>query len=175
MKPALATGYSLAELLVVIAIIVVLGAVFIPGLDSLRSRPTLVSTITKLEDLIITARNSANSTNNVSTMVQFDGFGGVALYQVDQQIDVCPGGFAWGTPEVSLRLDGLLIGGAGMARELCFAAGGELLSSGLGTPIRYEISRGADEYAYRLTVWPRSSSLQREQRENQGAPWTLMP
>lgn len=165
----------MAELLVVIAIIVILGAVFVPGLDSLTSRPTLVSTVAKLEDLIITARNNSKSTNTVSTMVQFDGNGGAELYRVSQSINACPGAFAWGAPEVSFLLDGVVIGGGQMAANLCFGSDGSVLRSGAGFPIRYEITRGDNEYAYRLTIWPRSGSVQREQRQNQGAPWILLP
>ncbi len=175
MKQRQTLGYSLSELLVVIAIIVVLGAVFVPGLDSLRSRPTLVAAISKLEDLIISARTIATSTGRISTMVQIGQNGLVELYQVDQQIAGCPGVVDWGVPELSLAIDGVVVGGAQMARNLCFSINGLVLQNGTGFPVRYEVTRGADEYSYRLSVWQRSGSVQREQRQNQGAPWALLP
>lgn len=175
MRAGQTLGYSLVELLVVIAIVVILGAVFIPGLDSLRSRPTLLSAVSKLEDLIITARTTANSTDGVSSMVHLQQNGLVELYQVNAAISGCPGGAAWGAPELSLSIDGVIIGGSELTPNLCFSSDGQVLQSGGSFPVRYEVSRGVNEPSYRLTVWLRTGSVQREHRINQGAQWTLLP
>lgn len=156
------------ELLVVIAIMTVMVAAFAPGFDFLSTRPSLEAAVKQLEDVLTEGRRLADK-QEISSRINVNN-GVISLSQIDGPIAACD---AVAVPAVTKRYltQGVNIGGAAMPADLCFSSDGVIFPN--NGQIRYEISRGNDERAYRLTLWRLSRSFQHEQRNNSNAAWVL--
>lgn len=162
-------GFTLLEALVVIGVIAVISAFFFANWTGLQTRPNLESAMRQIEDVVLSARGDVLLAQQASSYRININDGVVTLSQQPARAAACPGNGAW-VIERSYTVSGVLIAGP---RDLCFNSDGSIFSSAANTPIRYQITRDANERAYRLTLWPTSRAWQREERVNANANWVV--
>ena len=161
-------GFTLLEVLVVIGVIAIFSSVFFSNWANLQTRPNLDSAMRQIEDVVLSSRTDVLALTNSSYRINLAN-GVLTLSQQAALVAACSGAGAWVTVR-SYTLNGVTVVGP---QDLCFNSDGSILSGVPNAPIQYLITRGANERAFRLTLWPTSGAWQREERTNASSNWVL--